>query len=139
MRNENHCISKAIVAEAIRKKSVIKLEDLKGILDRLKKFSRTWNRKVSSWAFRELETMIRYKAALAGIEVVSVPARNSSRQCSRCGVVDKSSRSGAHFKCVVCGYRLAADLNAAKTISGRQACPERAVVMRPMVADVVHQ
>lgn len=134
MRNENHRISKAIVAEAVRKKAVVKLEDLTGIRDRLKRFSPTWNRKVNAWAFSELETMIRYKGALAGVEVVSVAARNTSRECSKCGVVDKSSRSGAHFKCAVCGYRLAADFNAARTISGRHACPERALVMEPMVS-----
>jgi IS605 OrfB family transposase len=138
MRNENHRVSKEIVAEALRKKAVIKLEGLKGIRDRLKRFSRAWNRKVNAWAFSELETMILYKAALAGVEVVSVSAKNTSRECSKCGVVDKSSRSGAHFKCVVCGYRLAADFNAARTISGRQACPERALVMEPMVSSELH-
>jgi len=134
MRNENHRISKAIVAEAVRKNATIKLEDLTGIRDRLKRFSRAWNRKVNAWAFRELETMVRYKAALAGVEVVSVPAKDTSRECSKCGATDKNSRSGAHFKCASCGYRLAADLNAAKTISGRQACPETALVMEPKVA-----
>jgi len=134
MRNENHRISKAIVDEATKKRAVIKLEDLKGIRDRLKRFSKTWNRRINAWAFSELETMIRYKAALAGVEVVSVAAKNTSRECSKCGVVDKSSRSGAHFTCAVCGYRLAADFNAAQTISRRQACPERALVMEPMVS-----
>jgi IS605 OrfB family transposase len=134
IRDLNHRISKSIVAEAVRKNAVIKLEDLTGIRDRLKRFSRAWNRKVNAWAFRELETMIRYKAERAGIEVVSVPAKDSSRECSKCGVVGENFRSGAHFRCASCGYRLAADLNAARTISGRQACPERAAVNRPMVA-----
>jgi IS605 OrfB family transposase len=139
MRDMNHRISKAIVSEAVRKKAVIKLEDLNGIRDRLKRFSRAWNRRVNAWAFRELETMIRYKAALAGVEVVSVAAKNTSRECSKCGVVDESSRSGAHFKCAICGHRSSADLNAARTISGRQAsCPERAAVNRPMVASELH-
>jgi IS605 OrfB family transposase len=134
IRDLNHRISKAIVAEAVRKNATIKLEDLTGIRDRLKRFSRTWNRKVHAWAFRELEKMIRYKAESAGVKLVSVPARDTSRECSKCGAVDENSRSGAHFKCAVCGYRLAADLNAARTISGRHACPERAAVNRPMVA-----
>lgn len=134
MRNENHRIGKAIVAEATRSNARIKLEDLKGIRDRLKRFSPAWNRRVNAWAFWELESMIRYKAERAGIEVISVPAKNTSRECSRCGAVEKSARNRAHFRCIVCGYRLAADLNGAKTISGRQACPERALVMEPMVA-----
>lgn len=137
MRNENHRISKALLGEAVRNRASIKLEDLTGIRDRLKRFSRAWNRKVNAWAFRELETMIRYKAERAGVEVVSVPANGTSRTCSRCGGEDKLSRSGAHFHCAACGYRLAADLNAAKTISGRHACPERAAVNRPIVASVL--
>jgi IS605 OrfB family transposase len=138
MRNEHHGISKAIVAEALRKKAIIKLEDLNGIRDRLKRFSRAWNRKVNAWAFRELETMIRYKAERAGVFVESVPAKDTSRECSKCGVVDEHSRSGAHFQCVICGYRLAADLNAAKTVAKRQACLARAAVNRPMVASELH-
>lgn len=138
MRVENHRISKAIVEEAVRKRAAIKLENLTGIRDRLKRFSRAWNRKVNAWVFCELEAMIRYKAERAGVEAVSVPAKNTSSECSRCGNVTESSRSGAHFECAVCGYRLAADLNAARTISGRQACPERAAVNRPMVAGELH-
>jgi IS605 OrfB family transposase len=134
IRDLNHRISKAIVAEAVRRNAVIKLEDLTGIRDRLKRLSRAWNRKVNAWAFRALETMIRYKAERAWVEVVSVPARDTSRECSKCGAVGENSRSGAHFRCAVCGYRLAADLNAARTISGRHACTEMVAVNRPMVA-----
>lgn len=134
MRNENHRISKAIVEEAVWKKAVIKLEDLKDIRTRLKRFSRVWNRKINAWAFAELEAMIRYKAERVGVEVISVPAKDTSRTCPRCGVVDKASRSGAHFKCAACGYRLAADLAAAKTISKGHARLERALVMEPMVS-----
>jgi IS605 OrfB family transposase len=138
MRDMNHRISKAIVAEAVRKNASIKLEDLSGIRDRLKRFSCTWNRRVNAWAFRELENLIRYKAERAGIPVESVPAKDTSRECSKCGAVDKNSRSGAHFQCAICGYRLAADLNAARAVAKRHACLARAAVNRPMVASALH-
>lgn len=138
IRDRNHCVSKAIVGEAVRRNGVLVLEKLTGIRDRLKRFSPAWNRKVNAWAFRELENFVRYKAERAGIEVVEVEPTNTSRTCPRCGVVDKASRSGAHFKCVSCGYRSPADLAAARAISGRLACPERAAVNRPMVASVLH-
>lgn len=137
MRDVNHCISKAIVAEAVKHRAIIKLEDLTGIRDRTSRFSRVWRRRVHAWAFRELDTMTQYKAELAGTGTVFVPSPNSSRECPRCHVVDEKSRSGAHFRCVACGYRLPADLAAARTISGRHACPERAVVMQPMVSSVL--
>jgi IS605 OrfB family transposase len=138
MRDVNHCISKAIVAEAVKRRAVIKLENLDGIRDRTSRFSRVWRRRVHAWAFRELDTMTQYKAELAGLGTEYVLAPNSSRECPKCHTVDEKSRRGAHFLCVACGYRLPADLAAARTISGRHACPERAVVMQPMVSSVLH-
>lgn len=138
IRDRNHVVSKAIVQEAVRKKAVIVLERLTGIRDRLRRFSPAWNRKVNAWAFRELEDFIWYKSKRAGVEVLDVEPANSSRECPPCGLVDKASRNGAHFQCVVCGYRLPADLAAARAISRRLACPERAAVNRPMVASELH-
>jgi putative transposase len=134
MRDVNHCISKAVVNEAEKKNADIVLEDLKGVRQRTRRFSRPLNRMINSWAFGQLETFIRYKAERAGVEVASVPACGTSKTCPRCGVEDKGSRSGAHFKCVSCGHRLAADLAAARTIAGRHACPVRVAVNRPKEA-----
>jgi len=134
MRDVNHRVSKAIVSEARKELAVIVLEDLKGIRQRTRRFSRPLNRRINSWAFGQLETFIRYKAELAGVEVASVPARGTSRTCPSCEVEDKGSRSGAHFRCVSCGYRLAADLAAARTIAERHACLARVAVNRPREA-----
>ena len=135
MRDVNHCISKSIVAEAKAMNAVIVFEDLTGIRDRIGTFSRTLNRMVNGWAFRELEDFSRYKAEAVGLRVESRNPRNSSRTCPACGHVAKENRNGAHFKCVRCGYRLPADLSAARTISGGHVRPERAAVNRPMVSD----
>jgi hypothetical protein len=48
VRDPNHCLRKTIVEEAVRRNAVIKLKDLTGIRDRLKRFSHTWNRKVNA-------------------------------------------------------------------------------------------
>jgi IS605 OrfB family transposase len=138
MRDVNHCISKAIVAEAVKRDAIIKMEDLDNIRDRTNRFSRVWRRRVHAWAFRELDTMVRYKAEMVGLGTEYVPTPNSSHECPKCHTVNENSRRGAHFKCVACGYRLPADLAAARTISGRHACPARAVVMQPMVSSVLH-
>jgi IS605 OrfB family transposase len=139
MRDTNHRISKAIVAEAIRRRASIKLEALDGIRDRINTYRKLWRTRLNTWAFGELEAFTRYKALLAGVRVESVAAYGTSRECCRCHAQEKKFRRGAHFVCAACGYRLPADLNAAKTISGRPACPETGTVTNPMVASESHR
>lgn len=115
----NHTIAKRIVAKAIDTAQGIALEDLTGIRERttVKKAQR---RQHSSWAFADLRAKITYKAQLAGIPVVLVDPRNTSRECQVCGSVDKANRkSQDKFLCTVCGFASNADLNAARVIAGR--------------------
>jgi len=62
--------------------------------------------------------MIRYKAARAGVEVVTASPQYTSQTCSRClhlGVRPSQS----NFQCRDCGYQINADLNGAKSIAKR--------------------
>ena len=55
-----------------------------------------------------------------GGKLVIVPAAYTSQTCHKCGHVAKGNReSQAVFKCVECGYRANADVNAAKNILDR--------------------
>jgi IS605 OrfB family transposase len=108
----NHCVSKQIVAGAQAGNQRIVLEDLNGIRETGKA------KCVHEWSFAELQQMIRYKAARAGVEVVMVSPRYTSQTCSRClhlGVRPSQS----NFHCRDCGYRINADLNGAKSIALR--------------------
>ncbi len=108
----NHCISKQIVAEAKADNQRIVLEDLNGIRETGKA------KCVHEWSFAELQQMITYKAAKAGVEVVIVSPRYTSQTCSRClhlGVRPSQS----NFHCRDCGYQINADLNGAKSIALR--------------------
>jgi IS605 OrfB family transposase len=117
----NHCISKEIVATAKDTGRGIAVEDLKHIRDRVT-VRKPQRSTLSSWAFAQLRSFITYKAALAGVPVVAVDPRNTSRTCPACGLVDKRNRkSQASFKCVGCGFSAPADLNAARCIAGRAA------------------
>jgi putative transposase len=118
-RHTNHVISKQIVATAKGTGRGIKLEDLSGIRDRLT--VRHGQRVVlHSWAFLQLKSFILYKSQLAGVLVVQVDPRNSSRECSQCGHIDKANRpSQSKFSCQRCGHTAHADLNAARVLSGR--------------------
>ena len=77
---------------------------------------------LSSWAFYQLRQFIEYKARAAGVQVIYVDPRNTSRTCSKCGHVDKKSRKDQeHFVCTACGHALNADINAALNIARRGA------------------
>lgn len=115
----NHVISKAIVAKAKDTKQSIALEDLKGIGKRttVRKKQRATHH---SWGFNQLAQFIEYKALLAGVPVVYIDPRNTSRECFLCGYIDKSNRkSQSVFSCVKCGHTDHADLNAAMIIANR--------------------
>ena len=104
----NHCVSKQIVADAKANNQRIVLEDLNGIRETGKA------KCVHEWSFAELQWMIRYKAARAGVEVVTISPRYTSQTCSRClhlGVRPNQSK----FQCRDCGYQINADLNGAKS------------------------
>ena len=115
----NHTIAKRLVAYAKDTKAALVLEELTHIRDRMtvRKGQRS---KQHSWSFRQLRTFILYKAGLAGIPVVLVDPRNTSRTCSRCDFVDKRNRrSQAEFFCLRCGYEVHADTNAARNLATR--------------------
>lgn len=86
---------------------------------------------MSGWAFFPLRTFVESKAQLAGVLVVLVDPRNTSRTCPECGPCEKANRkSQAEFECRVCGHRSHADLVGARNIASRA----RAQVRVPMVA-----
>lgn len=59
--------------------------------------------------------MLEYKT-----NVVRVNPEYTSQECSSCGHVSKKNRkTQSHFKCVECGYKDNADLNASKNIKSR--------------------
>ena len=118
-RHTNHVLSKTIVADAERGRCLIALEDLEGIRDRVK-VKRRQRARMANWGFHELRTLIVYKATLKGIAVVLVDPRNTSRGCSKCGLIDKRNRRTRNdFECIGCGFAAPADHNAAKNIRQR--------------------
>jgi len=147
-RDVNHCVTKQIVGHVVRQGfDTIAIEDLDGIRDRKKELSKSFRARLHSWPFEQFREFLTYKALSVGVGVREVSPRYTSQRCSRCGHVDKSQRDGNLFRCLKCGYREHADLNAAFNISksgtpryclpevqpketpgyGRQVCPNRAV------------
>jgi IS605 OrfB family transposase len=122
--NINHTLSKRLVAEAQGTARGIALEALDGIRERVS-VSRSRRATLHSWAFDQLRRFVAYKARLAGVPVIYVDPRNTSRTCPSCGLVDKRNRpSQAVFQCVGCGLAGHADTIVAQNIRvrGRGVC-----------------
>lgn len=121
-RDTNHCISKRIVEKAKATGSAIALEDLRGIRDRANSVKKSQRNRHGGWSFLQLRSFVEYKSALAGIPVVTVDPRNTSRMCSVCGFTDKGNRkSQGSFVCLRCGHSANADFNAARNIRAKGA------------------
>ncbi len=112
----------------------IGLEDLGGIRRRVtaKKDQRA---RLHSWAFAQLGSFVEYKARRAGVPVVHVDPRNTSRQCSQCWYTHRTNRvDQARFACRSCGIVLHADHNSSRNIAHRaDAAWQRGAVNRPQV------
>jgi IS605 OrfB family transposase len=117
----NHRIAKQLVTKAQGTRRGMALEDLTGIRDRMT-VKRPQRRRQHSWAFHQLRSFIEYKARLAGVPVLFVDPRNTSRTCPQCGLIDKRNRpTQASFRCIGCGFAGPADTIAAGNIARRAA------------------
>ena len=115
----NHCISKKLVAKAKDTLRSIALEDLQGIRSRVT-VRKAQRRGLHTWNFGLLRTFVEYKAKIAGVPVVFVDPRNTSRTCPSCGHISKANRpTRDDFRCESCGYAGAADYIAAINIAFR--------------------
>jgi IS605 OrfB family transposase len=115
----NHNVSKEIINEAVQSRSAIALEDLSGIRERTngQPRSKVERRRSNNWAFYQLRQQLEYKAALAGVPVVLIPAPYTSQSCHVC--FHLGGRKAKLFSCVnpLCGWAGDADFNGACVIS----------------------
>ena len=72
------------------------------------------NRKMAQFSCMGMvDRFLTYKA----VDLIRVPARNTSRACAECGHTEQDNRKEqAHFQCLACGHTDHADLNAARNI-----------------------
>jgi putative transposase len=118
-RCANHGLAKRLVAYAKDTKAALVLEELTHIRSRMT-VRKTQRSKQHNWSFRQLRAFLVYKAQRAGVPLLFVDPRNTSRTCNRCGYVDKKNRrSQADFSCLRCGHTTHADLNAARNLATR--------------------
>jgi putative transposase len=133
-KHTNHCIAKAVVMDAERTSRGIALEELKGIRQRVTARSNQRAR-LGNWGFAQLGAFVSYKAKRAGVPVVFVDPRYTSRQCATRGCIDNKSRTNqATFRCVSCGHTANADSNAAINIRSRALVAQGAVMAPEVLA-----
>jgi len=113
IKDINHKVSHSIVDYADKHRSAIVLEDL-GKISKKGKAKRYIQK--SQWSFYQLETFIKYKAALLGIPIFYVNPAYTSQVCSRCGSINKPN--GKNYKCS-CSHFDHRDSNAAFNISAK--------------------
>lgn len=102
MKDQNHKISRHIVNLAIEEGvSVIKLERLKSIRQTART-SRKNEKNLHTWSFYQLQQFIKYKANLAGIQVIEVDPAYTSQTCPQCG--ERNKAKDRLYICS-CGYK----------------------------------
>jgi IS605 OrfB family transposase len=132
-KDVNHCISKKLVTKAKGTLRSIALEDLQGIRDRVT-VRKAQRRSLHTWNFGLLRMFVDYKAKIAGVPVVLVDPRNTSRTCPSCGHIAKANRpTRDEFRCESCSFAGDADYIAAMNIAFR------AGVSQPIVARLFAQ
>ena len=121
-RDQNHCISKDIVAHASESGRAVAVEDLTGIRERTNEQprSKAERRRSNGWAFFQLRCFIAYKAQASGVPVVPVSPEYTSQMCHDC--LHIGQRSGKRFvctnpRCHLCGLAADADINGARAIA----------------------
>jgi putative transposase len=132
----NHTIAKQIIRD--HPHALFGLEQLTDIRERTKRRKRKKsgkgttpvspkasraNRVYAQWSFAELQSLISYKAALAGSLAIKVDADYTSKACPLCGLISDENRprKGLLFVCQnnKCGYTLHADLIGARNVTMR--------------------
>jgi putative transposase len=102
IKDAEHKITSRFISDCIKAKAdTIVMGDIKGIRKRAK-FSKKSNQKVHQWAFARLQSMICYKAELAGLKVKFVSEAYTSQTCPRCGSRKKPTNRTYH--CNHCGF-----------------------------------
>ena len=124
----NHVISANVIKIALSKNvGVIKMEDLSGITTNATDYF------FKSWGYYQLQNNIKYKAEMAGIKILWVNPKDTSRECPTCKIVDANNRSKEDVKVFTCKNEYCedymkfkdADLVGAINISRREGIGEK--------------
>lgn len=111
-----------IVKLAQQYHAAIAIENLVG-LRRGNRKGRRLNRRLHSMPYHRFRFALEMVATRSGVPEGTVPARNTSKTCPRCGRVDAGNRPNGRtlFRCVKCGFMANSDRVASLNIARRYA------------------
>jgi len=117
MNNQRNDFLHKTSTDLIRKSKIIVFEDLniKGMM--MQKYFNAKNIADSSW--NKFIKMLEYKAENAGVQVIKVNPRNTTKLCSNCGAMKSMHLWDRTYKCAECGYKANRDENSAINILGK--------------------
>jgi putative transposase len=95
--------------------SLIALEKLnvKGMVEQ------KFGKQINDAGWGKLANMISYKAESAGCKIIFVDPKNTSKQCSKCGLIVPKTLADREHRCPLCGLVLDRDFNASVNILNR--------------------
>ena len=134
IKDAEHKITSRFISDCIKAKAdTIVMGDIKGIRKRAK-FSKKSNQKVHQWAFARLQSMICYKAELAGLKVKFVSEAYTSQTCPRCG--NRKKPTNRNYHCNHCSFAYHRDgvgaINLWNKVSGFILSPVVGVMASPI-------
>lgn len=116
-----HKISKDIVGSAVKNRTAIAFENLKGIRKLYRKGNSQGKRyrgRLNSWPFYELQRQVEYKARWEGIPVVCVNPKCTSKLCPACGKrIQEDKHNRRKLWCSNCMRMMDRDVVASLNIS----------------------
>ncbi|GAW91707.1 transposase, IS605 OrfB family, central region [Calderihabitans maritimus] len=75
---------------------------------------------MSGWNFRGLASFIGYKAALAGVSLIYVDPKETSKTCPKCGNISSHNRKvQGWFRYTKCGYQSDAERVGALNVAAK--------------------
>ena len=129
--NKRYEFAHRISNQLVNRYGLIAFEDLniKGMMH-----NHNLAKSIGDVAWNMLVTLTSYKAASAGSMVVLVDPRNTSKMCSRCGILVQKDLSERVHNCTQCGLSMDRDWNAAINILrlGLQSVGIQSVQARPL-------
>ena len=134
LKDAEHKITSRFISDCIKAKAdTIVMGKLKGLRKRAK-FSKKSNQKVHQWAFARLQSMICYKAELAGLKVKFVSEAYTSQTCPSCG--NRKKPTNRNYRCNHCGFAYHRDgvgaINLWNKVSGFILSPVVGVMASPI-------
>jgi hypothetical protein len=81
------------------------------------RFKNPTSRRMTHWTYTDINRKMTSLSEIEGFRLKEMSCPFRSQRCNPCAWVCKANRKGKTFKCVKCGHRDDADLNAASNIS----------------------